>query len=66
LKLLKRQRHKESIRWKEEEPITLNHVLRVKKRDKESERRMEKEGYYLKLMIVRINLIVLAHAGIAK
>ena len=42
LKLLKRQRHKESISCKEEEPITLNHVMRVRKKRKGAEKESER------------------------
>jgi hypothetical protein len=48
LKLLKRQRHKESISCKEEEPISINHVKtqesEKKKVEKESERGRIKRG----------------------
>lgn len=64
LKLLKRQWHKESISCKEEEPITLNHVTRVKKKRIKKVKEEGKKRYYLKLMIVKINLIVLAHAAL--
>ena len=43
LKLLKRQRHKESISCKEEEPITLNHVMRVRKKKERGPKKKAKE-----------------------
>lgn len=50
LKLLKWQRHKESVSCKEQEPISLNHVGRVKKEwgRKESEKKLKKS--HLKLL----------------